>query len=104
MAEAVAFSRECSVADDSGNIKILEVCFYLPVFDEENGFYTTYANVECPFFQYNVRSFGTDAAQAFFALPYAVTSYLIGKRQFGYEVWWLEKGDLDYTNFWTYSK
>jgi len=98
------FSRKCSVVDDSGNVADLEINFYAPTYDEESEFYTTYANVECPYFQFNVRGFGTDAAQAFFSMSNAVVSYLIGRRRFGYEVYWLEKGDLDYTDFWTYAR
>ncbi len=47
---------------------------------------------------------GDRLSQAFFSMSKSVVSDLVGKRQLGYEVGWLEKGDLDYADFWTYSR
>ncbi len=55
------------------------------------------------FFQKNVYGIGGDPAQAFFWLPKVTTAYLIGQRRYGYEVYWLKRGDLDFADFWTYA-
>jgi len=96
------FFRKCSVLNQHGNRSDLIVRFYAPKYDPEYEDYKAISNVSCEFFQKNVYAIGSDAAQAFFALPMATTAYLIGQRRYGYEVYWVEKGDLDHSDFWTY--
>ena len=98
------FSRDCKVSDAAGVTSELKVRFYGPVKNPDGDDYLARANIDCPFFSKDVYGSGEDAAQAFFALPRAVVSYLIGRRRYGYETYWLEKGDLDYANFWTYAQ
>jgi hypothetical protein len=97
------FSRTCKVEGPNGAIADLVVRFYAPAKPWRPGDDRARANISCRFFQRDVYAIGEDAAQAFFALPNVVTSYLIGQRRFGYECYWLEKGDLDMTDFWTYK-
>ncbi len=98
-----AFCRECEIIASDGQITPLLIYFYLPESDQQYGGYRARARIDCHFFQKDLYGTGEDAAQAFFSLPGAVVSYLIGKRRDGYEAFWLEKGDLDYLNFWTYA-
>jgi hypothetical protein len=98
------FHRDCNVIDPTGAVHALTVAFYAPLKNSQGTDYLARANITCPFFDKDVYGTGEDAAQAFFAVPGAVVSYLIGMRRKGYEAYWFEKGDLDYTNFWTYSK
>jgi hypothetical protein len=66
--------------------------------------YFARVSLTCPHFDKDGYATGEDPAQAFFSLPSAVVSCLIGKRREGYDAWWLEKGDLDYRDFWTYAR
>ena len=98
------FRRDCFVEKSSGNAIPLIVTFYTAIKNPAGDDYMAHANISCAFFNRDVYASGVDAAQAFFALPGSVTAYLIGRRRYGYEVYWLEKGDLDYRNFWTYDR
>ena len=98
------FSRDCKISDSAGTIAPLAVAFYAPVKSPGGDDYLARANISCSFFDKDVYGTGEDAAQAFFALPWAVVSYLIGQRRYGYEAYWLERGDLNYSNFWLYQK
>jgi len=98
------FCRDCKVSDATGAVTTLKVRFYGPVRNPEGDDYLARANIDCPFFSKDVYGTGEDAAQAFFSLPIVVLSYLIGRRRYGYDAYWFEKGDLDYSNFWTYAK
>lgn len=97
------FSRRCTIEDEDGMFIALDVAFHAA---ERTGIdeYTAKTTFSCDWFQSRVLGIGTDAAQAFFALPKIATSYLIGLRRYGYEVYWFEKGDLDYADFWTYRR
>ena len=98
------FFRTMTVVDKDGDESELTVQFYAPVKNPDNSDYLARANITCRFFEYNVYGSGEDAPQAFFILPMLVTSYLIGRRRFGYDSYWFEKGDLDFTDFWTYKE
>jgi hypothetical protein len=98
------FFRTCRVLNKSGERADLIIRFYPPEYDSKLDDYKALANVSCPFFQKDVYGIGSDAAQAFFFLPKVTTAYLIGQRRYGYETYWLEKGDLDYADFWTYTR
>ena len=98
------FGRDCSVAAPDGSVSALTVRFFAPLGNSRQDEFLALARVSCPFFDKNVFAVGSDAAQAFFALPHAVTSFLIGQRRFGYEVYWFEPGDLDEGDFWTYGQ
>jgi hypothetical protein len=96
--------RDCTVVDETGVSKPLTVSFYAPVKNPEGSDYLAHANIACAFFDKDVYGTGEDPAQAFFWLPIVVVSYLVGMRRKGFEAYWLEKGDLDYEDFWTYRK
>ena len=98
------FSRVMTVVDRDGNASELEVRFYAPVKNPDGDDFVARANVHCQFFENDVYGIGEDAAQAFFWLPHVVVSYLIGQRRFGYDSYWLERGDLDFADFWTYRE
>lgn len=104
MAGAPVFSRQCSVVGEDGNVAELTITFCAPEESQEFGGFMAVAELECDFFTRTLRSAGEDAAQAFFLLPMVVTAYLIGQRRFGYETYWLEPGDLDVADFWTYRQ
>lgn len=97
------FSRRCTIEDERGVSVAMDIAFHAPerAGDDE---YVAQATFACAWFQDAVRSIGSDAAQAFFALPKVATSNLIGLRRYGYEVYWFEKGDLDCADFWTYRQ
>jgi len=96
-----AFSRACHVVNKSGISSALTVSFFLPEMSERHGCYLASAHIACDFFEKDVYAAGEDQAAAFFHLPRAVWSYLIGQRRFGYETYWLKEGDLDQESFWT---
>ncbi|MDR3509768.1 MAG: hypothetical protein P4L64_17915 [Caulobacteraceae bacterium] len=96
------FCRKCRLLSNDGQESELYVRFHLPEQDLEYGGFRAVARIDCQFFQKDLNATGEDPAQAFFALPGAVVSYLLGKRRDGYEAFWPETGDLDYSNFWTY--
>ena len=102
--DAELFRRVCKVYDPTGGVSPLAVTFYAPLKNPDGDDYLARANVSCHAFEKDVYGTGEDAAQAFFGLPIAVVSYLIGQRRKGYETCWFEKGDLDYRDFWTYGK
>lgn len=104
MEAAELFARAMHVEDQNGDISELVVRFHAPVKNPDGDDYVAHANISCRFFERDVYGIGEDAAQAFFWLPNVVVSYLIGRRRFGYESYWFEKGDLDFTNFWTYRE
>ena len=97
------FSRDCQVSSSNGSASALTVRFFSPVKNPSDTDYLARANISCPFFDKDVYATGEDAPQAFFSLPYIVTSYLIGQRRYGYETYWGERGDLDLADFWTYQ-
>jgi len=98
-AEAEVLRRDCFVEDEAGSAQPLTVRFYAPAYNHRDGAYRTRANIRCVWFERDVHGVGEDPAQAFFALPIVVVSYLIGQRRFGYEAYWFERGDLDYSDF-----
>ena len=98
------FRRNCKVVDQTGAVRPLVVVFSAPLKNPRDSDYLASANISCPFFDKGVYATGEDPAQAFFSLPGAVVSYLIGMRREGFDAYWLEKGDLDYRDFWTYLK
>ena len=98
--EQQTFRRDCNVEDSSGATAPLAITFYTPLKNPGGDDYLARANISCRFFEMNVYGTGEDAAQAFFALPWIIVSYLIGRRRFGYESFWLKKGDLDDGGFW----
>jgi len=98
------FRRDCTVVDRTGISKPLIVAFYAPLKNPEASDYLARANIACAFFDKDVYGTGEDPAQAFFSLPGAVVSYLVGMRRQGFDAYWFEKGDLDYEDFWTYRK
>jgi len=98
------FSRTCVVLNKNGEETDLVIRFYAPLYDDKHEDYKATANVWCKFFEKNIYSIGGDAAQAFFSLPMVTTAYLIGQRRYGYEAYWLKKGDLDHADFWTYTR
>jgi hypothetical protein len=102
--DTAIFHRDCEVSDSTGAISPLVVTFYTPLKNPNGDDYLARANISCRFFVKDVYGTGEDAAQAFFSVPIAVVSYLIGQRRKGYETYWLERGDLDYQDFWTYAK
>jgi hypothetical protein len=92
------------VCDAAGAQTELKVRYYGPVKNPDgDDDYMARANIACAFFEGDVYANGSDPAQAFFWLPRVVVSYLIGQRRYGYETYWLEKGDLDHAAFWTYE-
>ncbi len=97
-------SRTCSVTDENGIVAPLTIKFYPPEESQEYGDHIGFVDINCEFFSRTLRSVGEDAAQAFFLLPGVVVAYLIGQRRFGYETYWLEPGDLDCADFWTYKQ
>lgn len=102
--ETAIFHRNCKVEDANGVIRPLVVTFYTPMKNPNGDDYLARAHISCSFFDRDVYGTGEDAAQAFFALPVLVVSYLIGRRRAGFEAYWSEKGDLDYRDFWTYRQ
>jgi hypothetical protein len=98
------FSRNCTIVDESGRSADLEINFFSPKKTDADDEYISKANFVCEFFKKEVYGIGSDPAQSFFVLPKITTSYLIGLRRYGYEVYWLEKGDLDSADFWTYRQ
>jgi hypothetical protein len=98
------FSRACTIIDENGTEGILEITFYSPQKDPGSDEYISKAIFDCKHFNSEVYGIGSDPAQSFFWLPKVTTSYLIGLRQYGYEIYWLEKGDLDCTDFWAYRQ
>jgi len=97
----LAFSRKCSVLNDTKVSVPMIIKFYLPEPSDKYGGYQGFVDIDCEFFSTTLQSTGGDAAQAFFWLPKVVVAYLIGQRRFGYEAYWLEQGDLDSPDFWT---
>jgi hypothetical protein len=95
------FARTCSVAAPDGSVSALTVRFFGPLGNSREDEFLALARIACPFFGKDIFAVGSDAAQAFFALPHTVTSYLIGRRRFGYETYWFAPGDLDDDDFWT---
>lgn len=102
--DAELFHRDCEVSDSRGVTAPLVITFYGPLKNPHGDDYIARANVSCRFFDKDIYGIGGDAAQAFFSLPRAVVSYLIGQRRFGYEAYLFEKGDLDYKDFWVYRE
>ncbi|MDR3470557.1 MAG: hypothetical protein P4M09_02520 [Devosia sp.] len=100
---AELFHRDCQVSDATGVVAPLVVTFYAPLKNPQGDDYLSRARISCRFFTKDVYGLGSDAAQSFFSLPIAVVSYLIGRRRYGFETYLFEKGDLDYSNFWTYQ-
>jgi hypothetical protein len=95
-----AFSRVCHVVNGSKPAAILTINYFLPEISKRHGCYMATAHIACEFFEKDVYGAGEDQAAAFFSLPTLVWSYLMGQRRFGYEAYWLEKGDLDQESFW----
>jgi len=98
------FRRKCTVSDGTGVRIPLFLTFYAPVRNPDGDEYISIANIQCKFFETDIYGVGNDEAQSFFALPMLVVAYLIGRRRYGYEAYWFEKGDLDYDDFWLYRK
>lgn len=98
------FRRKCRVITQRGEVRDLIIQFFLPEINQDYDGYKANAHIECEFFHKDVFSIGEDAAQAFFTLPIAVVSYLIGQRRNGFDIYWLEIGDLDYRDFWIYKR
>ena len=88
--------------DLQGAVAPLVVTFYAPRQSTGPRSFTARAKVACPHFEQEVHATGADPAQAFFWLPVMVTTYLSEQRRAGYETYWVEKGDLDFADFWTY--
>jgi hypothetical protein len=76
----------------------------MPEKDNEFGGFKSVANIKCHLFEKDVSSTGEDEAQSFFSLPNIVVSYLIGRRRYGHIVFWMEVGDLEYSDFWAYKE
>jgi hypothetical protein len=95
-----AFSIDRTVEDLSGSTNPLTIIFYVPLKNSDSDDYLARAHISCQFFEGDVYGTGEDAAQAFFSLPRAVVSYLIGCRRIGCETYWLKRGDLDDGDFW----
>ena len=104
MTGTALFARKCNVVDNKGNVCELTITFYSPEEDKKYDCYLAFVELKCDFFSRTLRGGGEDEAQAFFWLPKVVTAYLIGQRRFGFEAYWLEPGDLDYADFWTYKQ
>jgi hypothetical protein len=102
--EIKIFNRKIVVSDEAGAEFPLAVTFYAPVRNPHGDEYILIANINCKFFDRDIYGIGNDEAQSFFALPMLVVAYLIGRRRYGYEAYWFEKGDIDYDDFWLYRK
>ncbi len=98
------FRRECTVLDRTGCASPLLIRFFPPERNPHGADYLAHATISCRLFSKDVYATGEDVAQAFFSLPKIVTSYLAAKRNDGFESYWLERGDLDYQDFWSYLK
>jgi hypothetical protein len=98
------FNRKCMVSSKTGEKFPLIITFYAPLKNPHRDEYISTANIFCKFFNTEIYGIGDDEAQSFFALPMLVVAYLIGRRRYGYEAYWFEKGDIDYDDFWLYRK
>lgn len=98
------FSRNCTILTPIGQKAPLLVQFFQPVQNPKDTDYLAWANISCRYFSKDVYATGEDAAQAFFSLPNIIVSYLLSKRGDGFEIYWLEPGDLSYRDFWGYTK
>ena len=96
------FSRICTILDGNNKESNLDIAFYAPKKTVGMDEYISKVTFTCQFFTKDVHGIGGDPAQSFFVLPKLATSYLIGLRRYGYDVYWLERGDLDCAEFWTY--
>jgi hypothetical protein len=103
-ADVEVLRRTCSVEDHTGRVEPLVTTFFVPLKNPEGEDYLARATIRSSFFEKDVYAIGEDAAQAFFSLPICIVSYLVGQRRFGFEAYWLEKGDLDQRDFWTYRR
>jgi len=98
------FNRKCTVSNATGADFPLIITFYTPVRNPDGDECISTANIKCQFFYKDIYGIGSDEAQSYFVLPMLVVAYLIGRRRYGYEAYWFEKGDIDYDDFWLYRK
>jgi hypothetical protein len=80
---AISFMRPCRLADDTveGVVRL-----------------------ECSHFDEVLTAIGSDDVQVFTLLISVGLSVLKTYAGDGFSIWWLEKGDLDYFDFWSYQK
>ena len=98
------FRRECKILRPNDRLQPLVIRFFQPQKTPQGTDYFGRADISCAFFNRNIYSTGEDAAQAFLLLPRTIVSYLTAKQSEGFEIYWLERGDLNYKDYWGYAK
>jgi hypothetical protein len=101
----IIMSRTCQVITEANSAAAdLVIRFSRPV-ESENAPFEASAEVICPYFNRDIRVFGSDSVQALAGLMHAVLAYLEGRAiHGGYTIYFHEPGDLNFTDFWRYQR
>ncbi len=99
----VILTRQCSIEGPNGVVSPLTITFLRPPRTEDRGVEAV-AWLECEHFQRRERMYGEDELVAFVRLLQIVRISLENREGDGYSIWFYEKGDLQFFDFWTGSR
>lgn len=95
----VILARDCWIEGPDGEVSPLTLRFTRPVRQDEDEFVGT-LHVECKYFTKIERLTGSDELHVLCMLLWIGRILLENREGDGYSIWWREKGDLHYFDFW----
>jgi hypothetical protein len=98
----VILARDCWIEGPDGEVSPLALRFTRPVKqDDEFGQFVGTLHVECKHFTKMERMIGSDELHVLCLLLWIGRILLESREEDGFSIWWQEKGDLHYFDFWT---
>ncbi len=99
----VILTRNCWIEAPDGEVSPLTLSFMRPVRQDEHTFVGT-LRLECKHFDKDEKMFGQDEVEVLARLLWIGRIVLEIRERDGYSIWHLQKGDLQYFDFWSGSE